>query len=200
MEEDRTPKPGRIYKHFKNKLYQVIAVATHSETGEKMVVYQRLYDDYSVYVRPYDMFVGETDHVKYPEVEQKYRFEVWKPENNGKCVQDEVMPVITEGEGKCTQDRVISVMPEENVKSGDKPQDNETEGCNPDLLKFLEADTYEEKRNILVGLRKRLDDRLINDIAASLDVTVDDGDLDMRYKSLMNCLDTMTKFECNRFR
>lgn len=184
MEEDRTPKPGTIYKHFKNKLYQVIAVAAHSETGEKMVVYQRLYDDYSVYVRPYDMFVSEVDHNKYPKVTQKYRFEVWKPESTEQNVTDNAVPDI----------------PSEDVKQGNISSDSEIEGCNPDLLAFLEADTYEEKRNILVGLRKRLDDRLINDIAASLDVTVDDGDLDIRYKSLMNCLDTMTKFECNRFR
>lgn len=184
MEEDRTPKPGRIYKHFKNKLYQVIAVAIHSETGEKMVVYQRLYDDYSVYVRPYDMFVSEVDHNKYPEVMQKYRFEVWKPV----CTEQSVT------------DHAVSDTPPEDVKQDNISLDSEIEGCNPDLLAFLEADTYEEKRNILVGLRKRLDDRLINDIAASLDVTVDDGDLDIRYKSLMNCLDTMTKFECNRFR
>lgn len=183
MKEDRVPKPGEIYKHFKNKLYQVLAVATHSETGEKMVVYQRLYDDYSVYVRPYDMFVSEVDHEKYPEVIQKYRFELWQPEK-----------VIQEPEQK--QNPISYV---ENV-SRETEMSSEAEGCNPDLLAFLEADTYEEKRNILMSIRKRLDDRIINDIAASLDVTVDDGDLDMRYKSLMNCLDTMTKFECNRFR
>ena len=50
-------------------------------------------------------------------------------------------------------------------------------------------------------MQKRVDDRLINDIAASLDVTVDDGDIDIRFKSLMQCLDTMKKFESvNRLR
>ena len=65
-----------IYKHFKGKYYLVEDVALDSETQEEMVVYRKLYDDGGLWVRPKKMFLSEVDHEKYPDVKQKYRFEL----------------------------------------------------------------------------------------------------------------------------
>lgn len=49
------------YRHFKGKEYQVLGVARHSETGDELVVYKKLYDDYSLCVRPFAMFTEEVE-------------------------------------------------------------------------------------------------------------------------------------------
>lgn len=170
----RDIRQGQFYRHFKDRLYQIVAVAEHSETGEQMVVYQALYGDYRVYVRPYEMFMSEVDHVKYPDVTQKYRFELVEFTQKQKQVKAEVPP--------------------------QEQQESVEETVNPILIEFLEADTLEEKMHILIYNRNKMDDNLLNSIAISLDLVVEKETIKEKYDEILNCISMMEKFECNRFR
>lgn len=71
----REIKENTRMRHFKGKEYTFLCKGWHTETGEPYAIYRAEYDDFKVYIRPYDMFVSEVDREKYPNVEQKYRFE-----------------------------------------------------------------------------------------------------------------------------
>ncbi len=71
----RELKINGLYRHFKDKMYKVLGTAYDCETLEEKVIYLALYGDYKIWVRDKDVFLSEVDHIKYPEVKQKYRFE-----------------------------------------------------------------------------------------------------------------------------
>ena len=68
------PRPGQVYRHFKGNIYRIITLASHSETGEMLVIYKRDDTEEKAYARPLDMFMSEVDKKKYPQVRDKYRF------------------------------------------------------------------------------------------------------------------------------
>ena len=72
--KERIISRGDVFRHFKGNLYRVICEASHTETGEPVVVYERIGEADKVYVRPKDMFLSPVDRDKYPDVEQEYRF------------------------------------------------------------------------------------------------------------------------------
>lgn len=180
---DRIPEPNEIYQHFKGNLYRIVTLATHSETGEAMVVYQALYGDFQVFVRPLSMFVSEVDHEKYPQVQAKYRF----------TLVPQIMCKPSGAPGGETGSP--------KACAEDSPEEAEEElNLDPMLVEFLDADTYEDKLNILVGLHSRITDDMLNTMAVSLDLELEDGELEERYMTLKNCIVTLEKYECNRLR
>ena len=70
--EERKVEKGQMYRHFKGFIIKVIDIATHTETNEKLVIYEH---EGRVWARPMEMFLSKVDNKKYPEVKQEYRFE-----------------------------------------------------------------------------------------------------------------------------
>lgn len=186
------PRPQEIYKHFKGKLYQITAVAQHTETDELLVVYQALYGDFKTYARPLEMFLSKVDRNKYPDAVQKYRFEL-----QGDCADRQKER--EEEEGLKKPEGTDEVKKEEKDASDSKEKPTEAElQLDPLVLEFLDADSYEQRLNILAGLHHRITDDMITTMAVACDVEVPEGETQERFASLKTCLMTLEKYECNR--
>ena len=172
---------NRIYEHNTYGRCQVSAVAKSVENGSSLVVFQQLCDEYGYFAQDEKAFELAVMTKKDREDAQTL-----------KRMQKTGMPD--------NEINVTNNVSNENNKVTSEEEPVEEGFANKDLLEFLEAETAKEKKMILVGARPRMTDRLINDLAASLDITVDDGDIDFRYFSLLKCLDTMIRFEDSRLR
>ena len=176
------PRPGEFYRHFKNKLYQIIAVATHSESNEKLVIYQALYGDFGVYARPLDMFLSEVDREKYPEIEQKYRFE--KVENISEASK-----------------QITDINSEINIETINKTLKEESEDESKNFfIDFLDADDYYTKKKIILANKENITDKQLDAIfdiyglkRNGIDKTIDIADF-------IAYLDMQIHFEGKRLR
>ena len=174
MNQERTiPVPGEFYRHFKNKMYQIVAIACHSETGEKMVVYQALYGEFKVWVRPLANFMEEVDREKYPDAGQKFRFE--KAEGN----------VINEAlDGK-------------EEKTSCQP------GLNACLLEFFDAmdeKNYDRMLEVLRKLSKKAARKEVDDICTVLDIQASGETIDEQIADIRRHILTLKKFDGERLR
>lgn len=190
------PKPHEIYKHFKGNLYQIVTIAQHSETGEQLVIYQAMYGDFKIYARPLAMFTSKVDKVKYPEVQQRFRFELQGADADRQTRETDS----ANGAQTATAQDAATVAAQATAQPASVEMQPEEPELDPFVLEFLDADSYEQKLNILAGLHHRITDEMITTMAIACDIEVNDGETEERYEELKNCLLTMEKFECNRLR
>ena len=195
---NQIPQAGEIYQHFKGKLYRIVALATHTETGEQLVIYQALYGEFQVFARPLSMFLEKVDAKKYPDAAGQDRFmripmaeaaavpqPVPAPSENPVEPRPAAMP-----SESTVESRAVAASSENSVE----PQPD------PGLLAFLDADSYEEKLEVFASLEGKVDLHMLNAIAASLDLELSEGSLEEQYDTLKSCLMTLERYECNRLR
>ena len=236
------PKPYEVYRHFKGNLYQILSIAEHSETGEKLVIYQALYGEFKIYARELSMFMSPVDRTKYPDVKQQDRFELITAGVDGnvtnvvkvsdekdkrqdsfdeqktyrdarvtdasdaKAIDTSTSKVADVSDAKAIDTSASKVADVSDAKaidtSASKASDtsDEGEGLDPMLVQFLDADSYEEKLNILTGVRHRITKEMLTTMAVACDIEIKEGSLDEQYDSLRQCLLTLEKYECNRLR
>lgn len=199
------PKAQEIYRHFKGNLYQIMAVAEHSETGEQLVVYQALYGEYKVYARPLAMFLQKVDREKYPDATQEYRFELQNGEDPRKrtCSAESMPQVEVKTEETITADTVTAEAVVEKSITAEISADEQSEeelNIDPMVLEFLDADSYESRLNILAGLRHRITEEMLTTMAIVCDIELPEADVTERYEALRAALLTKDKYECSRIR
>ncbi|MCB6608810.1 DUF1653 domain-containing protein [[Clostridium] symbiosum] len=178
------PKPGEFYRHFKNKMYQIMAVANHSETGEKMVVYQALYGDYSVWVRPLSMFMEEVDRSKYPDAVQKYRFE-------------QVYPGQEQDAANHAAGTAKSPAADREMHPYTRPEEA---AVSPMLLEFLDTESFEERLAILQRMKGRVGQREVDSLCLCLDAKPSDGTIEEQIDGLKQYLRMQQRYDASRLR
>lgn len=191
------PRAQEIYKHFKGNLYQIVTLAEHTETGETLVIYQALYEDFKIYARPLSLFCSKVDKQKYPDVRQEYRFEL---QQTGKqSMEKETASTVSEMSRVLEKEAILENTSEQQNCTPEELESEEM-ALDPMLLAFLDAESYVEKLNILAAMHHRITDDLITTMAIANDIEIEEGDLENRYNQLKNCLQTLDRYEITRLR
>lgn len=195
---NQIPQAGEIYQHFKGKLYRIVTLATHTETGEQLVIYQALYGEFQVFARPLSMFLEKVDAKKYPDAAGKDRF-MRIPMAEAAAVPQPV-PAPSENPVEPRPAAMSSENPVEHRPAAASSESPVEPQPDPGLLAFLDADSYEEKLEVFASLEGKADLHMLNAIAASLDLELSEGSLEEQYDTLKSCLMTLERYECNRLR
>lgn len=211
--ERKRPVPGMFYRHFKGNIYQIRELAKDSETEEDMVIYQGMYPPFQVWVRPLSMFLDRVDQDKYPECRQQYRFEsvVFQNTSQRDVMQESGVANTTDSVSRQEMEMDSAAEPVSDRElrkilmndQGEKLLTGrmaDEEIARRGFLALLDADTYREKRQILVGLREYLNELYLNNLAAALDIVLEEGSSQEHYDTLLHCLETYEKYEGGRLR
>ncbi|MFA6662889.1 MAG: DUF1653 domain-containing protein [Lachnospiraceae bacterium] len=202
MESDiRVPKPQEIYRHFRGNLYQIMTIADDSETGEKLVIYQGMYPPYRVWARGLRNFTEKLDPGRYPEAKQVRRFELVEKddEDEEKLVPNFMSRYRNDEHSKENEDTSVEHHAASDTDAVDEADSVDGEGqLDPMVEKFLDADSTEERLNILMAIHSRITNDMIDTMAVAAGLEIEPGTVDERWSDLRECLLTIGRYEQSR--
>lgn len=189
--------PGIWFKSPQGKYCQLITVAENVETQESMAVYQKLYGDFKTCVMKRDEFLKQMKPVLQSRV-TKPRAE----RNMGGMDSSQREKIKIEetrlGEIKKAVARIEAEKVQKEKTAAPDALESDEEEATRVLMAFLEADTFREKRNIFGNMRNRDNIRILRNMAASLDLSLDCDTPEDYYDAIMSCLSARVRFEINR--
>lgn len=207
MAENRqTPVAGRIYKHFKGNLYKVLAVAVHTESEEKLVVYQSVDNPDRVFARPLEMFMSDIDRFRYPLIRAKYRFTlVSEPEEetNGEETKEEETlsdSVLIREQEEETEPSKTEVTEEQSDDDSAVYKDNGELVIDPYVEGVLDEKEFSKKIEFFEMLRGKCTEDMLTTIAISLDIQLQEGSIEDKYSQILRTLKMHEKYETSRLR
>ena len=203
---NRIPKPGEFYRDVENRLYQIITMAKHTETGEELVVYQALYGVYPIAAAPLLLFNRRVDETAHPRAEQEYWFEpvkflAGKRAGNKDFLPEEEPEEYFDEEGDTFEDVTF-----EELSEDESPQSSVTESERNGstaiewLEKFLDAESYEKQLEVLAQMRGKVGKRELDSICLVLGIPAFLGDEDSQILNIKKHLETRMRYDNRRLR
>lgn len=215
---------GNLYVNQSGKIVQLMAVARQEGSAQELAIYQEMHAPFTVWAKSLSAF--EATYHKMAEVLEEKRApqeRVVEASGAKSALQESVSEVSAqdlsqENESEAVENQRaqgenvpaggVDVSEEELRMALEKGQPEkylsgritETEIARRGMLQILDAESFREKRQLLVGLRPYIDKLLLHNIAAALDVVLEEGTLDDQFESLLHCVDAHARYEGGRLR
>jgi hypothetical protein len=187
MEKRENPRPGELYRHFKNRMYQVIAVARDAETRRLYVVYQALYGGFGVWIRPLENFMSPVDRSKYPESVQDWRFE--------RVLREEERQEGEASERPVTEEEALG---RECPDCASRKETESEKKPSALLLRFLDAEDPALQQEILTAGRFELTQSDLNSIYTICGLPEAEGDIAAQAAEIIQSLRIRERYEVKR--
>ena len=195
---DRLPRAQEVFADAGGSFVEVITIAADIKTGEKIVVYREMSLPFRVLAGPLPDFqekyqgISDESRGRTPEAEKEKKpaTVASKPQDSPADAKDRV----TIGDVKRTYGPAPKESGEKEESAGEMPV------LDPLVEEFLDAQSNEEKLNILSAIRPRVTNDMIDVMAMALGIEIEPGDAASRWMDLRDCLLTISRYEQSRSR